>query len=105
MLKLTHMILAIMMAMFISANAWAGADLKIALVLDTTIEEGWAASYIQAMDAVIKEDPGGVKVAYKYVENVSTGDGERVMKTFTNMDGYDVLVFHSILQGCGHGGC
>ena len=87
--------LATLLAIFISGNAWAGADLQIALVLDTTIEEGWAASYIQDMDAVVKESPNGVKVAYKYVENVSTGDGERVMKTFANMSGYDVLIFHS----------
>jgi basic membrane lipoprotein Med (substrate-binding protein (PBP1-ABC) superfamily) len=83
------------MVMMAGGAAWAKEDLKIALVLDTTIEEGWAASYIQAMDRVIAEKPHGLTVEYKYVENVSTGDGERVMKTFANMGGYDVLIFHS----------
>jgi basic membrane lipoprotein Med (substrate-binding protein (PBP1-ABC) superfamily) len=87
--------MAVVLVLMLAGSAWAKADLKIALVLDTTIEEGWAASYIQAMDAVIAEKPQGLNVEYKYVENVSTGDGERVMKTFANMGGYDVLVFHS----------
>lgn len=87
--------MAVLLTLLVAGTTWAKTDLKIALVLDTTIEEGWAASYIQAMEAVLKEKPGGLNVEYKYVENVSTGDGERVMKTFANMGGYDVLIFHS----------
>lgn len=93
--KLVPILIVMAMVMMAGGAAWAKGDLKIALVLDTTIEEGWAASYIQAMDRVIAEKPHGLTVEYKYVENVSTGDGERVMKTFANMGGYDVLIFHS----------
>lgn len=83
------------MALVTSGVTYAKTDLRIALVLDTTIEEGWASSYITAMNRVLKEKPFGLNVKYKYLENVSTGNGERVMKTFANMRGYDVLIFHS----------
>ena len=78
-----------------SAVLAAKTEVRFAILLDTTIEEAWAATFIRPLDRVAKKKPHGLTVSYKYVENISTTNAERVMKSFANTKKYDILLFHS----------
>jgi basic membrane lipoprotein Med (substrate-binding protein (PBP1-ABC) superfamily) len=70
-------------------------ELKIAIVMSTTIEEPWNAVYVQALDRVAKEKPYGLTMTYDYSENVATTDAERVMNNYANSGKYGIMVYHS----------
>ncbi len=93
-LLIAFMVAAMALSLALPAFA-AKTEVRFAIILDTTIEEAWAATFIQALDRVAKTKPHGLKVSYKYVENISTTNAERVMKSFANTGKYDILLFHS----------
>lgn len=70
-------------------------ELKIAVLMSTTIEEPWNAVYIQALDRVAAAKPHGLTITYDYAENVATSDAERVMHGYANTGKYGILIYHS----------
>lgn len=87
-------LLMILSALLCSANLVLAEDpkeLKIVFFNQSPIEEPWNTAMVQSIERIVAEEPHGLKISYKYAENVATPDAERVMREYATIGAYDII--------------
>jgi basic membrane protein A and related proteins len=79
-----------------AAGGKAPTELKIVFLNQSPKEEPWNTSMIQSIDRVAALAPHGLKITYKYAENIATPDAERVMREYATTGGYQILWAHGV---------
>ena len=74
------------------------AELKIALVMTSTIDQPWYKTLVQAVDRVAKNKPHSVTITYDYTENNWGDDAERAMRAYAETGEYDIIFAASALS-------
>ena len=66
-------------------------ELSIVFFNQSPLEEPWNTSMVQSIERVMADAPHGLKITYKYSENVSTPDAERVMRGYAATGEFDII--------------
>lgn len=74
----------------------APTELKIAIPNQTTMEQPWNSSLVQAVERVAATKPHGLTITYKFFENVAEPDAERVLREFASTGEYGIVISHGV---------
>jgi basic membrane protein A and related proteins len=70
-------------------------ELPIASIFETSVEQPWYTSLLQAVDRLNQEKLHGVTITFEYTENVALSDAERVLRQYAESGKYPVIWAHS----------
>lgn len=66
-------------------------ELKIVFFNQSPLEEPWNTAMVQSIERVMADPPHGLKITYKYAENILTPDAERVMREYATIGAFDII--------------
>ncbi len=93
--KTSLLIFIVIVGIFLSLVSGVAAEepkeVKIVFFNQSPLEEPWNTSMVQSIERVMADPPHGLKISYKYAENVLTPDAERVMREYATIGAFDII--------------